>query len=173
MRNDTTPATPDDRTVAAERVIAALFPSRQDARDAIKLLHKAHYTHTWLGTTSLAVTSAGDETIALEDASPGLFFSKKSQSLVDALVDHGVAGEVARAIAPLITVGTAVLVLDPKDKDPREAETIIEDAGGEIASEGLESLGGQFGTGVGAGLEDEDDDVDDDVYVEVFYLTRE
>lgn len=112
------------------RSIAARFTSPAEAREAVAALHKAHYTHTWLGTTSVAIASGGDETVTVE--SGGGFFSQ-THSLVDALVSHGVLGDTAREIERALDPGDALVTVDPKDRDVLEAISLLEQHGGRIA----------------------------------------
>lgn len=119
-----------DKDHKAGRSIAARFTSVAEAREAITALHKAHYTHTWLGTTSVAVATGGDETVTVESGSG--FFSQ-TQSLVDALVAHGVLGDTARQIERSLDPGDALITVDPKDRDVLEATSLIEQHGGHIA----------------------------------------
>ena len=112
-----------------DRTIAALFQSRAEARATIAALHKAKYSHTWLGSTSVAETAGGDETVTVET---GGFFSG-TQSLVDALVSRGVTGDAARRLEHRVEAGNALLTVDPKDRDLREALDIIEAHGGRSA----------------------------------------
>lgn len=119
-----------DHDNKAGRSIAARFKSTAEARAAIAALHKAHYTHTWLGTTSVAVASGGEETVIVE--SGGGFFSH-TQSLIDALVSHGVLGDTARQIEPTLDPGDALVTVDPKDRDILEATSLLEQHGGHIA----------------------------------------
>ena len=109
-----------------EATVVAVFASRAEARSAIAGLHKAKYTHTWLGTTSVAEADGGDQTLTVES---GGFFAG-SQSLVDALVSHGVTGEKARALEGRIEPGDAILTIDPKDKDIEPAVQIVKEHGG-------------------------------------------
>ncbi len=117
------------------RSIVARFASEAEAREAIAALHKAHYTHTWLGVTSVAVTSGGDEAVTVES---GGFFSK-SESLVDALVAHGVLGDTAREMERTLNPGDALLTVDPKDRDALEATSLLEQHGGHIAGHGADA----------------------------------
>jgi hypothetical protein len=110
--------------------IVARFESQAEARGALKALHKAHYTHTWLGTTSVATTSTGEEALTVESSSG--FFSH-THSLVDALVSHGVLGDIAREIERTIVPGDALLTVDPKDRAAAEAISLLERYGGHIA----------------------------------------
>jgi hypothetical protein len=108
------------------RSVAALFQSRAEARAAVSALHKAKYTHTWMGTTSIAETSTGDAAVTVET---GGFFSG-TESLVDALVKQGVLGDTARALEARVEPGNAVVTVDPKDKATSEVLSIIEMHGG-------------------------------------------
>ncbi len=112
-----------------DRTIAALFQSRAEARATIAALHKAKYSHTWLGSTSVAETAGGEEAVTVES---GGFFSG-TQSLVDALVSRGVTGDAARSLEHRVEPGNALLTVDPKDRDLREALDIIEAHGGRSA----------------------------------------
>ena len=112
------------------RAIVARFESPAEARTAVGALHKAHYTHTWLGTTSVATTGGGNETITVESGSG--FFSE-THSLVDALVSHGVIGATAREIERTLEAGDALITVDPKDRDVLGAISLIEQYGGHIA----------------------------------------
>ena len=114
----------------AGRAIAARFASASEARAAVAALHKAHYTHTWLGTTSVAVASGGTETVTVD--SGGGFFSQ-THSLVDALVTHGVLGQTAREIERNIDPGEALVTVDPKDRDALQAISLLEQHGAHIA----------------------------------------
>jgi hypothetical protein len=118
------------------RSIAARFGSAAEAREAIAALHKEHYTHTWLGTTSVAKTDTGDEAVTVE--SGGGFFSQ-THSLVDALVSHGVLGDTARKIEATIEPGEALLTVDPKDRDVLEAISLVEQHGGHIAGHTIDA----------------------------------
>jgi len=120
-----------EKAADSERTVVAVFQSRGEARSAIAALHKAKFTHTWLGTTSIAQTAGGDETLTVES---GGFFAG-SQSLVDALVSHGVTGDAARELDGRIESGHALLTVNPKDKDITEAVGIIREHGGRIASD--------------------------------------
>jgi len=113
------------------RSTVAIFGSRAEAREAMAALHKAHFTHTWLGTTSMAQADGGAETLTVESAQSGGFFGGTG-SLVDALVSHGVLGDTARQVEATVEPGDALLTLDPKDKDLSEALSIIEAHGGRI-----------------------------------------
>jgi hypothetical protein len=117
-----------DQQHEAEHTIVAVFESRAEARSAIAALHKAKYTHTWLGTTSIAETAGGDETLTVETSG----FFAGSQSLVDALVSHGVSGNTARSLDGRMEPGNALLTINPKDKDPGEAIVIVERNGGRV-----------------------------------------
>ena len=119
----------------------AVFGSQAEARAAIAALHKAHYTHTWLGATSLAETDRGEETVRVET---GGFFSG-TESLVDALVKHGVHGDAARAIETGIEPGDAVVTVDPKNKDPQEALALLEGHGGRIGNASFANASGLSG----------------------------
>jgi hypothetical protein len=119
-----------DHNGESERTIVAVFQSRGEARTAIAALHKAKYTHTWLGTTSYAETADGDETLTVET---GGFFAG-SQSLSEALVSHGVTHEAADALEGRIEGGNALLTVDPKDRAVTEAADIITEHGGRVVT---------------------------------------
>ena len=110
------------------RSMVALFQSRAEGRSAISALHKAKYTHTWLGATSVAETAGGNEAVTVEK---GGFFSG-TESLVEALVSKGVLGDEARAIEGRVESGNVVVSVDPKDRALDEAARIIEQHGGRL-----------------------------------------
>ncbi len=119
-----------EQKAESERTLVAVFQSRGEARSAIAALHKAKYTHTWLGTTSIAEKAGGDEALTVET---GGFFAD-SQSLVDALVSHGVTSDAARMFEGRIEAGNAILTVNPKDRHVTEPADIIREHGGRIAS---------------------------------------
>ncbi len=121
----------EDQKDESARTVVAVFQSRGEARSAIAALHKAKYTHTWLGTTSIAQTADGDEALTVET---GGFFAG-SQSLIDALVSHGVASDAAHRLEGRVVSGNAILTLHSKDRDVTEAADIIGEHGGRIAGD--------------------------------------
>jgi hypothetical protein len=116
-----------------EATIVAVFPSRAEARSAIASLHKEKYTHTWLGTTSVAEAAGGDETLTVES---GGFFAG-SQSLVDALVSHGASGDIARRLEGQIEPGYAIVTINPKDKDVAPVVDIVKEHGGRLGNDAM------------------------------------
>ena len=98
--------------------IAATFGSREEARRAIKELHKHHLTKTWYGITSEAQTRSGDQVVTIEPGQPG-FFSADARSIVDALVARGVQGTTARALESSIAPGSSIVTVELKEKQPR------------------------------------------------------
>lgn len=66
--------------------------------------------------------------------SAGSFFSQKSQTLVDALVEHGVHGDVARRVASGIRPGDALVTvtIDSDKHSPDEAIDILQRCGGRV-----------------------------------------
>jgi hypothetical protein len=156
-----------------KRAIAAVFETRDDARQAVKQLHERHITHTWFGTASVAEKDGGEETVAIDR--PG-FFSSNARNLVDALEERGVAPETARALETAIEPGQVILTVEPRDKDDSEVAAILQDAGGELVDE-LVSRGGRAGDGRTTrraetfGEEFVDEDLPADYYEEIFYFT--
>lgn len=127
----------DKHNHAAEagRSIVARFESPAEAREAIAALHKAHYTKTWMGATSVARTSTGDEAVTVD----GGGFLSSTQRLVDALVTRGVLGDTARQVEQQIKPGDALVTLDLQDKDSAVAQNILATHGAHLA--GDESYG--------------------------------
>ncbi len=121
-----------DGTNQPGRASVAVFSSRAEAREAIAALHKAHFTHTWLGVTSVAATTGGEQTMTVESQSGGFF--SDTQSLVDAFVSRGVLGTTAREIEDRIAPGEALVIVDPKDKAVDEAVAILEEHGGQLGA---------------------------------------
>jgi hypothetical protein len=163
------PAHAADHDAKSGPAIGAIFQSRDAARSAIAALHKNHFTHTWTGVTSLAVKD-GDQVVAIE--APG-FLSLKSQNLVDALVEHGVQAQTATGIEPAITAGETIVTVRPGDRNPSEAQKLLQDAGGELLETAvtrgpLRSGAHKTSTAGFSGPSD-----DDAVYVEeIFYFTN-
>jgi hypothetical protein len=156
-----------------KRAIAAIFETRDDARQAIKQLHKQHYTHTWFGMTSVAEKDGGKETVAIDK--PG-FFSSNAQNLAEALEKHGVPPQTARALETAITPGQAVLTVEPREQATSEAAAILESTGGELADEAIARAGQDaaarrrrrveaFGEDIAG------DDLPVDYVEEIFYFT--
>ena len=112
------------------RAVAALFQTKAEGKAAIAALHKAKMTHTWFGTTSIAATSTGDEAVTVES---GGFFSG-TESLVEALVSHGVLGDEARELEGQIQAGNVVVSVDPKDHGKAEAIDLLTHLGGRVAN---------------------------------------
>ena len=82
--------------------------SRDQARQAVSSLHAHQFGHVWSGVTSVAANGSGGETVAIQ--APG-FFSLKSQNLVDALVEYGIAAATAGAIEPTISAGETIVIV--------------------------------------------------------------
>ncbi len=150
FKNESKPYVDENKRL---RSVVALFGSAEEARQAIAALHKSHFTHTWLGMTSLAENSRGDAAVTVE--STGGFFSK-TESLVDALVKHGVHGDTARIVESDIEPGSAVVTIDPKKRDASEATAIVREFGGKLPNESSFSGNG------GVSEEYFDDGLDDD-----------
>ena len=148
------------------RAIAALFQSREEARAAIKGLHKADYKHTWLGTTSIGEKASGEETVTVET---GGFFAG-SESLVDSLVKRGVPGESARMLESYIEPGNAVLTVDMKDREPQEAIDVITLHGGRVAGQSSADAWGAWPSRVGT--TSPTDSSADEAFEEITYSRR-
>jgi pyrroline-5-carboxylate reductase len=153
--------------------VSAIFASRETARQAVASLHAHHFRSVWSGVTSLTERDGGAETVAIE--APG-FFSLKSQSLVDALVEHGVDAETARGIEPIIAAGEVIVIVDPGERDASEAARLLEADGGELSEAVMDRGTPRAGATtfsaadrVPEGIGEDDDGI---VYVEeIFYLT--
>jgi hypothetical protein len=164
------PIRPASHDAKPSDATGAIFGSREEARGAIASLHKNHFLDTWSGITSLAVKDGG-EVVAIEQ--PG-FFSLKSQTLVDALVEHGIQAETANGIEPGITAGETIVIVTPGDRDANEAQQLLQDAGGEplesALTRGAQRNAGRVSSSADnfAGMSEDDDPV----YVEeIFYFT--
>jgi hypothetical protein len=148
------------------RTIAALFQSREEARSAVKPLHKAHYKQTWIGTTSIAEKASGDPVTTVET---GGFFSG-TESLIDTLVKRGVHGDAARSLETRIEPGNAVLTVDPKDHGSQEAIDILTRHGGRVASGASSPDWGAWPPPLD--MSDALDGLDDEEFEEALYSRR-
>lgn len=127
----------DSHAAKPKDAVSAIFQSREEARQALHALHKAHFKKSWFGVTSVAKNSHGEETLTAEQAT-GTFFSQNAVGLIDALVAHGIEGDVARRIEATIEAGEAIVTVETENRDPIEAVEILERFGGmtEVAKNG-------------------------------------
>ncbi|MBC5802232.1 MAG: YsnF/AvaK domain-containing protein [Candidatus Eremiobacteraeota bacterium] len=136
-----------DQTYADAGTVAAVFPDRDSARDALAELHDAGFHRVWLGVTHPNLDDGGEPTLESESAggfleSVGRFFSGEGphgQALHDALVHHGLSEQQARRIDATIEPGNAVVTVDGND-DPGEAMRILRQSGGRFEGSGTPNV---------------------------------
>lgn len=106
--------------------LAAIFATKQDARDAIKDLHKAGFKNTWLGTTT---SPDGDTGAPMVEESGGLarFISAGGDrmSLHKALIQHGIVEDQAQRIEREIAPGCTIVTAYGED-NPDKVEELLE-----------------------------------------------
>jgi len=119
--------------------IVGIFARTQDARSAVKDLHKGKFKQTWLGITKPSDNATGEPLV--EDPNPlSRFFSADRMSLHRALLDHGVSESQAEQIEEDIAPGCAVLTVYGEDDPVRVSELLrqnkghVIDAGSELPS---------------------------------------
>lgn len=129
---------------SAPGVVVATFTSREAADAAIRDLHHGGVRRTWLGVTQVVdensfggaggTVGAGRERVTpLEPAAAKWFRGEdpsNSETLYDALREHGVADDDARRIDGTVVEGNCVLVIEDA-RDPREATAIVQRHGGD------------------------------------------
>jgi len=122
--------------------VAAIFPSREAAHDAVRKLHNSDIHGTWIGlikprthdaSMSRLVTKPGDERVEAENWLARVF-GEGDESLQDVLVRHGVGLIDPSTLGVPIANGAVVTV------DGREATSdttmILEDCGGRVIAGG-------------------------------------
>lgn len=140
-------------------VVVATFTSRTAADAAIRELHGAGVRRSWLGVTQTidensfggagGTVGAGRERVApLEPPAARWFRSENaanSQTLYDALREHGVAEDDARRIDGTVIEGNCVLVVEDA-RDAREATAIVQRNGGDALIAPVERAGDPIGS---------------------------
>ena len=124
--------------------IVASFSNRPQANAAMRALHDDGFRRTWLAVVDPVdaasfggaggTVGAGRETVrevAGGNALQRFIRRNSNRTLYDALRDRGVDDDTARSIDGTIVEGNCVLVVDGAN-DPRCAEELIGDAGGDV-----------------------------------------
>ena len=167
-----------DHDHGPKQTVGAVFGSREEARQALGALHKAHFRKVWYGVTSIAKDSHGGETMTAETGTGGIL--PNAGTLVDSLVAHGLTGDAARRIEAEIEPGEAVVTVETEHHDPSEAIAILEEYGGQTELSGTRrtasagttrTLAGSSttpGTGTTSGRRDYAQSVSEDVDLPVW-----
>lgn len=124
-----------------ERAVVATFPDRRSADAAIAALHAAGHRHTWLGVTETVdpksfggaggTVGAGGERVHEVHTGMGRWIHRERDlTLYDALREHGVEEEDARAIDGSVLEGSAVVIVE--NADPKAVDRLVREAGGEV-----------------------------------------
>ena len=151
---DTTRAYGDPDTSAQyERTtLAAIFADREQAHDAVKMLHDEGFHDTWVGITrsdeGVSAGYADGETRVQADNWFTRMFGEGDESLHDALVRHGVSEADARTAGTMSGAATlpahsAIVTVDGANH-PELAAQVITQAGGQMITKGFGATG--YGT---------------------------
>jgi hypothetical protein len=137
--------------------VAAIFPSRESAHDAVRRLHDSDIHGTWIGLIKARETDESTSRVAsVATAEPRVesenwlsrLFGEGDETLQDALARHGVGPVDSTALGTFTPDGALVTV------DGREATSdtvdILENCGGRIIAGRDTSFGGTIDRNAGA-----------------------
>jgi uncharacterized protein (TIGR02271 family) len=147
--------------------IAATFPDRANAHEALTKLHDAGFRKVWLGVTHGDATTGTGATVASEGTtgggimeSLGRFFTgegAQEQALHQALIAHGLSDAQARRLEASVPAGAAIVTADGEN-DRNEAIEILQNNGGNVDTSFLGAVAtGTAPPAANAGRTDVDD----------------
>lgn len=111
--------------------IAATFPDRGSANEALTELYQAGFRNVWLGVMQSDATTGASATVASGDAADSE--GAQEQALHQALIAHGLRHDQARRLEAIIPSGAAIVTVD-SENDPDEALLILQTKGGNVDS---------------------------------------
>ncbi|GAC1306686.1 MAG: YsnF/AvaK domain-containing protein [Vulcanimicrobiaceae bacterium] len=134
----------DYETAPHESALAATFPSREAAHEAVKRLHDEGFHKTWIGLTK-PMTDDGYGTAGTaaeprieEENALARFFGGGNESLHEALRRHGVSDADASRVDTALPANSAILTVDGSNH-PELATEIISTCGGSLLSSNASS----------------------------------
>ncbi len=163
------PSDPSYRESSNVATIAATFPDRDSAKDALTDLHHAGFRNVWLGVTHGDALTSGGATVASAGAGGGVmdslgrFFSgegAQEQALHQALIGRGLTESQARRLEASVSAGAAIVTVDGEN-DPDEAIDILQSNGGNVDASDLGSAPAATGSRAVAPQRSSRDDVDE------------
>ena len=129
----------DYETAPHESALAATFPSRETAHQAVQRLHDEGFHKTWIGLTKpmtddgYGTAAASSEPRVEEDNALARFFGGGNESLHEALRRHGVSDEDASRVDTSLPPDSAIITVDGSNH-PELATEIISTCGGSLLS---------------------------------------
>lgn len=142
----------DNDSPSNESALAATFPDRERAHDAVQRLHDEGFHQTWIGltkpmtddgygTTSSAATG---ETRVEEENPVARFFGGGNESLHEALRRHGVSDEDAARVDTSLPANSAILTVRGSNHPELAAQIIATCGGSLLTSEASTNLMGTY-----------------------------